>query len=218
MTDKSIRNYTGKHATIAWDKKLCIHAGDCIRADGDLFELGRKPWCSPDTSNNEDILDIVSRCPSGSLSVVFTDSDKAELAPIQNTITVVYDGPLQIKGELQIEGVAEDDSAGLMFRASLCRCGLSKNKPYCDNSHKQSGFNDDGAVNNPGTPLEENGGPLAITLRENGPLFISGNVRIVAASGTTEWQGTKTALCRCGHSKNKPFCDGTHRSEQWQAD
>ena len=65
---------------------------------------------------------------------------------------------------------------------------------------------------------EETGGPLAISLRENGPLFISGNVRIVSADGSSAWEGTRTALCRCGMSKNKPFCDGTHRAQQWQAD
>ena len=95
---------------------------------------------------------------------------------------------------------------------------MSKNKPFCDNSHKQSDFDDTGTINDSGKPLEETGGPLAITLRENGPLFISGNVRIVSADGSSTWEGTKTALCRCGMSKNKPFCDGTHRAEQWQAD
>ena len=217
MTDKTIRKYTGSSATVTWDNTLCIHVGECVRAQGELFDLDRKPWCSPDISDDDTTLDIISRCPSGSLSVVFADSAKAEQPTAENTITVVYGGPLLVRGDLTIEG-APADSPGLNFRASLCRCGMSKNKPYCDNSHKQSDFGDAGAISDSGKPLEETGGPLAISLRENGPLFISGNVRIVAADGSSTWEGTKTALCRCGMSKNKPFCDGTHRAEQWQAE
>jgi CDGSH-type Zn-finger protein/uncharacterized Fe-S cluster protein YjdI len=217
MTDRTIWKYNGKSATVAWNKKLCIHVGECVRAEGALFDLERKPWCVPDTSDDENILDIVSRCPSGSLSVVFAESGKAETPTAENSITVVYGGPLLVRGDLDIAG-AQEESPGLNFRASLCRCGMSKNKPYCDNSHKQADFDDEGAVNDSGTVLQETGGPLAITLRDNGPIFISGNVRIVSADGSSAWQGTKTALCRCGHSKNKPFCDGTHRSEQWQSD
>ena len=217
MTDKTIRKYTGTSATIRWDDTLCIHVGECVRAQGELFDLDRKPWCSPDTSTDDTTLDIISRCPSGSLSVVFADASMAEQPTAENTITVVYGGPLLVRGDLAIEG-APADSPGLNFRASLCRCGLSKNKPFCDNSHKQSDFDDAGVISDNGKPLEETGGPLAISLKENGPLFISGNVRIVAADGSSAWEGTKTALCRCGMSKNKPFCDGTHRAEQWQAD
>lgn len=217
MTDKTIKKYTGNSATIAWDKALCIHVGECVRARGDLFDLDRKPWCSPDTSDDDNTLDVISRCPSGSLSVVFANSDKAERPTAQNTITVVYGGPLQVRGDLTIEG-APAESPGLNFRASLCRCGMSKNKPYCDNSHKQAGFDDAGVLKESGKPLEQTGGPLAITPRENGPLFLSGNVRIVAADGSSAWEGTKTALCRCGMSKNKPFCDGSHRAEKWQSD
>lgn len=46
----------------------------------------------------------------------------------------------------------------------------------------------------------------------NGPLLLSGNVTLVTAAGRVAWQGSKCALCRCGHSKNKPFCDGAHKA------
>ena len=44
-----------------------------------------------------------------------------------------------------------------------------------------------------------------------GPLLVNGNLTIVSGNGRTAWQGTKTALCRCGQSSNKPFCDATHK-------
>ncbi|MCS6851419.1 MAG: CDGSH iron-sulfur domain-containing protein [Gemmataceae bacterium] len=62
--------------------------------------------------------------------------------------------------------------------------------------------------------------PLVIRCRENGPLLVSGAVRILDHQGN-EFPipaGKDTvALCRCGHSKNKPFCDGSHRSSGFQA-
>jgi len=57
--------------------------------------------------------------------------------------------------------------------------------------------------------------PITIRCRENGPLVIQGAIKIVDHQGN-EFAippGKDTvALCRCGHSKNKPFCDGTHRT------
>jgi CDGSH-type Zn-finger protein len=52
----------------------------------------------------------------------------------------------------------------------------------------------------------------------NGPLLLSGNFTIAAASGRRAWRGTKAALCRCGHSNNKPFCDGSHKRVGFQAE
>lgn len=217
MAKKIVKDFNGDTATVTWNSQLCIHVAECGRAKGDLFDMSRKPWCDPNTSGNEEVLDVVKRCPTGSLSVVFSDGTEGEKSATENTITVVYGGPLVLSGELDIEG-APEDAPGLKFRASLCRCGLSKNKPYCDNSHVSSDFKDYGAVGDTGSPLEETGGPLKVTLMENGPLRLSGNVRIVAGSGRSAWQGTKTALCRCGLSKNKPFCDGAHRGSEWRSD
>ncbi len=217
MTKPIVKDFNGDTATVTWNGQLCIHVAECGKAKGDLFDITRKPWCDPNTSSNEEVLNVVKRCPTGSLSVVFNDGSKAEQSATENTITVVYGGPLVLQGELDIEG-APEDAPGLKFRASLCRCGLSKNKPYCDNSHADSDFKDYGAVGDTGEVLAESGGPLKVTLMENGPLRLAGNVRIVAGSGRSAWQGTRTALCRCGLSKNKPFCDGAHRGSEWRSD
>jgi uncharacterized Fe-S cluster protein YjdI len=47
--------------------------------------------------------------------------------------------------------------------------------------------------------------------RPNGPLFVRGHLRIVDADGEVVREDTRMALCRCGASENKPFCDGSHR-------
>jgi uncharacterized Fe-S cluster protein YjdI len=54
--------------------------------------------------------------------------------------------------------------------------------------------------------------PLELRVSAKGRLLVSGGVRIVAADGTVLYEGEKAALCRCGGSANKPFCDGTHKT------
>jgi CDGSH-type Zn-finger protein len=111
-----------------------------------------------------------------------------------------------------------EDMPGVNFRAALCRCGQSKNKPFCDNSHEEAGFKDYGALGDQGEGFDAPGGTLKVSRAPNGPLLLNGNFTIVAASGRRAWSGTKAALCRCGHSTNKPFCDGAHKAAAFQAD
>ena len=107
---------------------------------------------------------------------------------------------------------------GLKYRAALCRCGKSKNKPFCDNSHEEDGFKDYGAVGEMGSDDAGTGGTLKISFAENGPILASGNFCITASSGRRAWHGERAALCRCGASKNKPFCDGEHKKIGFTSD
>lgn len=211
--------YEGEKVDVTWDGRLCIHVGECGRATGDLFVGGRKPWCQPDLTTVEDVIDVVDRCPTGALVYVpKADGIEPEAAPAENTVHVANNGPLYLKGDLQIDG-ATDDMPGVRTRAALCRCGLSANKPFCDNSHEKGGFVDRGAIGDIGNGFTaEAQGPLTVKRAPNGPLIVNGPVTIYAASGRVAWKGTKTALCRCGESANKPFCDGAHRAAGFQAD
>jgi CDGSH-type Zn-finger protein/uncharacterized Fe-S cluster protein YjdI len=62
-----------------------------------------------------------------------------------------------------------------------------------------------------GGPQEEADGPTTVEPRPDGPLFLRGPVRLVGPDGEVIREDTRVALCRCGGSANKPFCDGTHR-------
>jgi uncharacterized Fe-S cluster protein YjdI len=53
--------------------------------------------------------------------------------------------------------------------------------------------------------------PLELSASADGPLLVTGGVRILDAEGTLLYEGESAALCRCGGSANKPFCDGTHK-------
>jgi CDGSH-type Zn-finger protein/uncharacterized Fe-S cluster protein YjdI len=217
MSDDKIHLYRGAEADVAWDGRLCIHIGECGRADNDLFVGGRQPWCQPDRASADEVADVIGRCPSGALTYIRKDGGRQEPPDAENVVTIVYNGPLYVRGNLEVDGAAED-MEGVRFRAALCRCGQSNNKPFCDNSHEQAGFKDYGAVGESGDSFDAPGGTLKVGKAPNGPLLLSGNFAIVAASGRRAWTGTKAALCRCGQSKNKPFCDGTHKAAGFEAE
>ena len=210
MSRKRPINFPGENLDVKWNGHLCIHIGECGRAKGDLFTTGRKPWCQPDLASDEEVEDVVERCPTGALTYEHKDGSKTERASAENTVQVVYNGPLYLKGHLDIDADTEG-APGLAFRAALCRCGQSKNKPYCDNSHDDAGFRDYGAVGETGNASNEVGGKLAVKPLEDGPLLVKGNVSISSGSGRVAWHGNSVALCRCGASENKPFCDGKHK-------
>ncbi|MGI9658165.1 MAG: CDGSH iron-sulfur domain-containing protein [Gaiellaceae bacterium] len=215
--DQKVFEFKGENADVTWDGRLCIHVGECTRAEGALFEAGRNPWCKPDESSTDLVATVVERCPTGALTVSRGAGSAAEVAAAQNTVVVSNQGPLYVRGDLEVEG-APDDAPGLEFRAALCRCGKSKNKPFCDNSHEEDAeFTDRGAVGQVGEPLEASGGKLVIKPFENGPLLLTGNVTVISGSGREAWHGSKAALCRCGASANKPFCDGTHKEIGFEA-
>ena len=216
MSGKKV-TYEGTDSDVQWDGRLCIHIGECGRAKNDLFVGGRQPWCQPDTVSSEEVAEVVYRCPTGALSYTRKDGGAPEVPDSENVVRVMYNGPLYVRGDLEIDGVAEDMDA-VRFRAALCRCGQSKNKPFCDNSHEEAGFKDYGAVGDTGDGLESEGGTLKVGKAPHGPLLLSGNFTIVAASGRSAWSGTNAALCRCGNSQNKPFCDGAHKDAGFQAD
>ena len=106
----------------------------------------------------------------------------------------------------------------MAFRAALCRCGASSNKPFCDNSHEKIEFKDFGAVGKSGVTTGVTGGVLKITPLKHGPLLVKGKLTMLSGSGRNAWQGDSVALCRCGASKNKPFCDGSHTESGFKTD
>lgn len=209
VSDKEKYTFSGDKLDVVWDGRLCIHIAECGRAKGDLFVADRQPWCQPDLVALDEVVDVVERCPTGALTYSAKEPDIREIPAAENTVTVSYNGPYFIRGDLEIEGVAED-MEGVAFRTALCRCGQSENKPFCDNSHEKVNFQDYGAVGEKGEGFESKGGKLHIKSLKDGPLLLSGNITIVNGSGRVAWRGTQVALCRCGASANKPFCDGSH--------
>lgn len=217
LEKKTVLDYPGNDTTVSWHRQLCIHVGECGRAKGDLFIGGRDPWCQPDVASAEEVSDVISRCPTGALTVDFADGSGSEQPEAVNTVNVAYNGPLFVRGRLSIDH-APDDAPGLAFRAALCRCGKSRNKPFCDNSHEKDGFSDYGAVGETGNDDSSSGGELTVKPVKDGPLMLNGNLTIRNSSGRDAWHGDRVALCRCGESANKPFCDGAHKRVGFSSD
>ena len=214
---KKVYEFEGENIDAVWDGRLCIHVGECTRAKGALFKSGRTPWGEPDRAEPDQVAEVVRRCPTGALTYRRKDGGAEESAPETNTVVISNNGPLYVSGDLKIDGIA-DDMPGVRYRVALCRCGDSSNKPFCDNTHEQKGFKDHGPLGDTGPGFESSGGPLEITRAPNGPLLVTGNFTLVTGAGRVGWRGTKAALCRCGASNNKPFCDGSHAVVEFEAE
>ncbi len=141
------------------------------------------------------------------------DGGPDETAPPVNQLRIRENGPYAVHADLIIDGKPDG------YSATLCRCGLSNTKPWCDGTHVKAGFVASGEPKSGKVEsLASRDGPLTVTPQKNGPLHVTGNIEICAGTGRTVARTTGTWLCRCGQSKDKPFCDGSHRAEGFVAD
>lgn len=205
MSEEVVR---GKKVTIRFDAQRCIHSRHCVLDRPDVFVPNvAGEWIHPDRASRKEVLEIAHNCPSGAIQCEAADGSALEQAPIVNTVRVRENGPLAVRAELTLDGQAQG------YRLTLCRCGASKHKPYCDGSHAAAGF---AATGEPAVvdskPLAQRDGPLTITATKDGPLHLVGNVEILSGTGKTLKRVTETWLCRCGQSKNKPYCDNSHKA------
>lgn len=131
------KTYRGKDIEISFDLDLCVHIGECLRGDPEVFQLRRRPWTLPDAADAGQVAEIVQRCPSGALLYRRHDGGPEE-SHAGTTVTPIRDGPLLVVGEVQVRH--EDGTLETLPRATLCRCGKSNNKPFCDNQHLRTDF------------------------------------------------------------------------------
>ena len=137
------RTYQGPQLEVTFDADLCIHATECVRGLPTVFDRGRRPWILADKARVDQVSSVVERCPTGALLYRRLDGHPGEQPVTATTVTPVADGPLAVRGNLLVR--REDGSLERLPRAALCRCGQSQNKPFCDNSHLESGFQAPGA-------------------------------------------------------------------------
>jgi CDGSH-type Zn-finger protein/uncharacterized Fe-S cluster protein YjdI len=195
----------GKSLTLVYEGKRCIHARFCVTGAPGVFLANVKgPWIQPDGIDAERLVEIAHSCPSGAIRYRRRDGQADETAPPVNLLAIREAGPYAVRGELSIAGAPQ-------HRATLCRCGASKNKPYCDGSHHEVGFVASGEpATGAADMLPVRNGPLEIEPQLDGPLQVRGNLEITSGTGRVVARLTQARLCRCGGSANKPFCDGTH--------
>jgi CDGSH-type Zn-finger protein/uncharacterized Fe-S cluster protein YjdI len=201
-----IERVKGEKLELEFEAQRCIHSRFCVTWAPRVFLANVKgPWIHPDAMPVERLAEVAHACPSGAIRYRRLDGQPGESAPPVNLATVREAGPYAFRAELQIDGVP----AG--FRATLCRCGASEHKPYCDGSHQKIGFGASGEPPSGTTDmLPVRDGVLAVDPQTNGPLRVRGNLEILSGTGRAVARVTSAYLCRCGASANKPFCDGTH--------
>lgn len=138
------RDYPGKEITVHDNRKICSHAAECVNNLSSVFKLGSRPWINPDASKMNDIIDVVRRCPSGALSYSIDGVEYRDPEEQRNpTVTVLKNGPYHITGGIELIGENIQFGEGASKEHyTLCRCGASENKPFCDGAHKSSKFND----------------------------------------------------------------------------
>lgn len=208
----------GRDVLLLFDTQRCIHSRHCVLGEPAVF-LANTPgeWLYPDQATPERIAIVAHSCPSGAITYERLDGGPNEAPPLVNVARLRENGPLAFHADLQLS--AAPPNGGSRLRATLCRCGQSANKPYCDGSHNAAGFR---ATGEPATresqPLALRGGALRVDPLRNGPLEVSGNLELCAGTGRTVDRLTSTRLCRCGQSQNKPFCDNSHAVVGFVAD
>jgi len=129
--------YRGRDIEVSFDLDLCVHIAECLRGHPGVFQLQRRPWVLPDEAEADLVAEIVERCPSGALLYRRHDGGRPE--EHQGTsVTPIRNGPLLVTGAVEVR--REDGTIEVLPRATLCRCGSSKNKPFCDNEHLAVNF------------------------------------------------------------------------------
>jgi CDGSH-type Zn-finger protein/uncharacterized Fe-S cluster protein YjdI len=210
----AIEEARAPNAILRFEGKRCIHSRNCVLGAPDVFLANVKgPWLHPEAVSVEELVAIAESCPSGAITYERTDGGPEERAPKVNVVRIRENGPLAVHAAIELE------EHGKLFRATLCRCGASKNKPFCDGSHAAAGFTATGEPSTqPSEPLAKRDGDLKIVPTPNGPLQVTGNLEICAGTGRTVKRVVTARLCRCGGSQNKPFCDGTHARIGFRSD
>lgn len=134
-------DYRAPGITIHDDRTLCAHAGRCTDGLASVFKYGSEPWIDPAGASITAIIETIRRCPSGALSYTLDAPEPPHEIP-SASIRVTKNGPYEVIGGLSLSDSATGKtSPGTQY--TLCRCGGSKNKPFCDGSHWSNGFTDE---------------------------------------------------------------------------
>jgi CDGSH-type Zn-finger protein len=138
------KNYVGEEITIHDNRKICSHAAECVNHLQSVFNLNARPWIRPDAAKKEEIINTIRKCPSGALSYSINGVEYKDQNERKPLVTVSKDGPYLITGGIDLIGDNIQFAEGFSKEHyTLCRCGASNNKPFCDGMHRTIRFKDD---------------------------------------------------------------------------
>jgi uncharacterized Fe-S cluster protein YjdI len=137
-------NYTNDEITIVWESSLCTHSGICRHNLPDVFNPQKRPWIDVQGAPTEKIIALIKKCPSGALSYYMNYQKEKTMEKKKENydctpIEIMHNGPAIVKGCVFVQQQDKDDQRyekGVAF----CRCGKSKNQPFCNGAHMKNPF------------------------------------------------------------------------------
>ncbi len=137
---RNLQVYQSPGIVVTYDPNLCVHAAICVRGLPKVFDTARAAWIHPDAAEASEVAAVVARCPSGALQAVrpgiAPGTDTAADAAV--TVRVLGDGPALVRGPVTLELPSGVTQARSSF--AICRCGRSRETPFCDGSHASVGW------------------------------------------------------------------------------
>ncbi|MBM4186406.1 MAG: hypothetical protein FJ206_03740 [Gemmatimonadetes bacterium] len=139
---KRLQVYQTDALVVTFDPNVCIHSANCVRGLPGVFDPSRPKWVDLGAATAAEIVATVAKCPSGALKVVEAGAAKpaAESLPAGGPVQIGVkpNGPLLVRGRITV--TRENGEVVERESCSLCRCGATKNAPFCDGSHNRIGF------------------------------------------------------------------------------
>lgn len=143
MEKEIIKEYSNGELTVVWKPKACIHSKECIHALPNVYKPEEKPWITPENATTQELKDQIAKCPSGALSYYMNKDGNKEMDKekenMETKVEVKENGPLLVHGNIKVKDKSGNEEAKKRITA-FCRCGSSKNKPYCDGTHNEIKF------------------------------------------------------------------------------
>jgi len=141
ISKEILQSYEGKEIRVDFNRSICAGAAECVNGLPSVFKSGNsKDWIFPDEDKREKIVKTIRRCPSGALSFQVQGETSTELG-MNPKISVIKDGPYNVEGINVVGFYTPTNFSGI--KCTLCRCGHSENKPYCDYSHAENKWSDE---------------------------------------------------------------------------
>lgn len=139
--------YSNNEVTVFWKPELCIHSANCLIGLPNVFNNGKRPWININEASTKEIIDTVNTCPSRALTFLknsrikpIARKKKARKTPKFARIQILKNGPILITGNYIIRDANKKKIRVETETAAICRCGASKNKPFCDGNHLAEKF------------------------------------------------------------------------------